>query len=612
MRPRPRHAWPKARLLVSLLAWLFPLLAFAEEIPLVTAKDLEGPFSIEGQWRFQPGDNIEWAGLDFDDSQWGRLHVPGHWPIDGFPETGQLAWYRLSLQLAPDAMEGSDNYHGVAYGLGVQIGSIQSAYELYANGRLLGGAGRLPPLAKMHYGEHKVHFVPLDAIGPDGRLDLALRVWGGTTATVRYWGGGPYAGPFAVGDYSSLLRDSISGNVASLVLSGLFLVFGLNHLYLYRRNRQLDLYLWFGLTSINIAIYSLMLTQWRFLLPVSFDTLKTVEFGAVYILPAITLQMVWTLLGVTITPWMRAYQLSFIVFTFFGMTNPWDDTRPISLNLFQLWVLPVLLLIPVMLWKSMRAGNTEVRTMFLGLIIFAITCINDILIDLVRLDTPRMIYYGFGAAMLSMAISVDNRFTAMLNKLEREVEQHTEELRRANDELARAARVDTLTGLLNRRGFTEDARKEIQRVGRGGENFALVLADIDYFKSINDMHGHDCGDKILRLVSNLFQQRLRDIDIVGRWGGEEFIFVLPETDVEGAAVVAEFLRSAVETTNFRYEGTSIRLTATFGITQYTRGETLDATVMRADTALYRGKGAGRNQVALDEQQRDLSIVSRAT
>ena len=69
MHPRPRHAWSAACLL-SLLAWLFPLMAFAKEVPLVSAKDLEGPFSIEGEWRFQPGDNLDWAALGFDDSQW--------------------------------------------------------------------------------------------------------------------------------------------------------------------------------------------------------------------------------------------------------------------------------------------------------------------------------------------------------------------------------------------------------------------------------------------------------------------------------------------------------------------------------------------------------------
>jgi len=150
---------------------------------------------------------------------------------------------------------------------------------------------------------------------------------------------------------------------------------------------------------------------------------------------------------------------------------------------------------------------------------------------------------------------------------------------------------------------------KIQRVNRRSGGFALVLADIDHFKAINDIQGHDCGDQMLRRVAGLFKQRLRDIDIIGRWGGEEFIFVLPETDVEGAAVVAEYLRSAVETANFQYEERAVPLTATFGITRHTRGEKLDAAIMRADAALYRGKKAGRNRVMLDEYYQDLTVVS---
>jgi len=598
-----RASW-STRLVAGLLACLAPLLCLASEHPLVTEEDLLAGFSLEGQWRFQPGDELDWASPDFDDSNWQLMSVPGRWSGNGYPEHRQMGWYRLSLRLAPHALEAPSFING----MGVQFGKVLSAYEIYANGHLLGGAGKLPPLASAHYDEHKVHFLPREFIGPDGRLELALRVWGGSTAVVEHWGAGPYGGPFTLGDYRTQLQGSVTGNVPSLVLCGLFLAFGLNHLYLYQRNRQLKLYLWFGLTSINIAVYSMMLTQWKYLLPLSFSTLKTIEFGAVFFLPSIALQMIWALLGTPIRPWMRAYQASFMLLVFLGMTDPWPDTRPLALNAFHIWVLPVMVIIPGLLWRSMRAGNAEARTMFLGLMLFGVTCVNDILIDLVRLDSPRMIHYGFAAAMLAMAVSVDNRFTAMLNRLEREVAEHTEELRQANFQLARAARVDPLTGLLNRRGFVEDAEKEVQRVTRGSKSFALVLADIDHFKSINDLHGHSCGDQVLRRVAALLRQRLREIDIVGRWGGEEFIFILPETNTDGAAVVAEYLRLAVETANFQLEEEPLKFTMTFGIAIHQKGEKLDTTVHRADTAMYQGKEAGRNQVVI-EQYRALSVIS---
>lgn len=596
MRPRPRHAWFTARLLASLLAWLFPLLAFAQEHTQITAKDLEGAFSIQGQWRFKPGDDLSWAASDYDDSAWSVVDILGRWPGEGHPEHDQMAWYRLGLQLAPNAMSHDPSLDN---GLGVQIGSILSAYELYANGRLIGGAGKLPPLPAAEWGEHKVHFLPRELIGADGRLELALRVWGGSDTSVQHWGGGPFGGPFRIGNYRDLLLGNVTENTASLLLCGIFLAFGLNQLYLYRRNRQLDLYLWFGLMSVNVAIYSIFITQWKFLLPVSFETLKAIEFGSTYLLPVFALQMTWSLLDMNVRPWMRAYQLSFLVFVALAIIQPWPDTHAISLNVFQVSVIPILFLMPILLWNAMRAGNSEVRTLFLGLIIFGVTCFSDIMIDLLRLDNPRTINYGFAAVMIAMAVSVGNRFTAMLNRLEREVEQHTEELREANQQLSLAARIDPLTGLLNRRGFTEDGEREIQRVNRGGEAFSLVLADIDHFKSINDIHGHDCGDRMLRHMAALFQQRLRDIDIVGRWGGEEFIFVLPETDAAGAAVVAEHLRAAAESAIFEYEGAAVHMTVTFGISQHNRGETLDATITRADHVLYEGKAAGRNRVMQD-------------
>jgi diguanylate cyclase (GGDEF)-like protein len=529
--------------------------------------------------------------------------MPQRWPDNGYPEQHQLGWYRLSLHLDPHALDD----HGFAHGLGLRMGKVMSAYEVYANGRLLGGVGRLPPLARFNYDREAVHFVPRDLIGPDGELVLAVRVWGGSNAMARYWGGGPYRGRFSLGEYSSQVLGSIATHMPSLVLCALILGFGVYNLYLYQRNRQLKLYLWFGLTAVNVAVYSLMLTQWKYQLPLTFETLKSVEYGAVFMLPAVALQMLWALLGTRVSGWMRLYQFSFALFAFAGVTDPWPDTRPLALNYFQVWVLPVLFLGPMLIWNSMRAGNAEARTLFLGLIVFAATCINDILSDLARFDSPRMIHYGFAVVVVAMAVSLGNRFTTMLNRLEREVAERTDDLRRANEQLAEVARLDPLTGLLNRRGFTGDAQREIQRVIRGSNPFSIVLADFDHFKQINDRFGHSCGDKVLCRVTRVLNQRRREVDLLGRWGGEEFILLLPETDGEGAAVAAESLRRAVEKSEFAHDGEVVSLTMTLGVATYRPGDTLDAVIHRADAALYHGKKAGRNRVMIGAQG-GLSVI----
>lgn len=599
---RRRQPW-LAAMMAAFMAAAVSLCAWPGERPTVTIDELGAGLSIEGTWRFQPGDDLAWANPGFDDSQWRTGRMPKRWPNNGYPEQAQMGWYRLSLHIDPHALDD----HGFAHGLGLRMGKVMSAYQVYANGHLLGGVGKMPPLARFNYDREAVHFLPRELVGPDGELVLALRVWGGSDAMARYWGGGPYRGEFSLGGYAEQVQGNFASNVASLVLFGLILGFGVYNLYLYHRNRQLKLYLWFGLTAVNVAVYSLMLTQWKFLLPLSFEALKAIEYGAVFMLPAVALQMLWALLGTPVSAWMRGYQLSFALFAFAGVIDPWPDTRPLALNYFQVWVLPVLFLGPALIWKSMRNGNAEARTLFLALIVFAATCINDIMIDLARLDSARMIHYGFAVVVVAMAVSLGNRFTTMLNRLEREVAERTEDLHRANEQLAEVARLDPLTGLLNRRGFTADAQREIQRVIRGADTFSVVLADFDHFKVINDRHGHGCGDKVLCRVARVLDQRRREVDLLGRWGGEEFILLLPETDGEGAAVAAESLRQAVEKSEFAYNGEVVSLTMTLGVATYRAGDTLDAVIQRADAALYHGKKAGRNRVMIGAQG-GLSVI----
>jgi diguanylate cyclase (GGDEF)-like protein len=161
------------------------------------------------------------------------------------------------------------------------------------------------------------------------------------------------------------------------------------------------------------------------------------------------------------------------------------------------------------------------------------------------------------------------------------------------------AMTDALTQLPNRRRMREMLELEQVRFSRGGRPFAVIIGDIDGFKQINDNAGHDCGDYVLRELATILRGVLRAQDGLARWGGEEFLFLLPETDHPGAGVVAEKLRAAVENAGLKFAERAVRVTMTFGVSVYTAGAgSAEACVRRADQALYAGKDQGKNRVVL--------------
>lgn len=179
------------------------------------------------------------------------------------------------------------------------------------------------------------------------------------------------------------------------------------------------------------------------------------------------------------------------------------------------------------------------------------------------------------------------------------------ENRRLLKKLHKMASMDALTQVYGRRFFVETCMVEVNRVSRYGGRLAFLLIDIDHFKRVNDTYGHLAGDLVLQNVTKTFRNVLRASDVVGRYGGEEFAILLPETDVEGARNLAERLRSEVENTVSVYEGNRIGVTVSVGIAYFTidacQAETngkalLDKLLQEADKALYRAKEKGRNQV----------------
>lgn len=172
-----------------------------------------------------------------------------------------------------------------------------------------------------------------------------------------------------------------------------------------------------------------------------------------------------------------------------------------------------------------------------------------------------------------------------------------QELGRTNRELEVSSITDRLTGLFNRGKLDQALALELSRSDRNARPLSVILMDLDLFKQINDEFGHSVGDDVLQKVADILRQVGRDIDIVGRWGGEEFMLICTDTTLEGAIALAERLRAMVASYVFPEVG---HKTASMGVSSYRVGDNSRSLLVRADNALYRAKDAGRNQVQSEE------------
>ena len=170
-----------------------------------------------------------------------------------------------------------------------------------------------------------------------------------------------------------------------------------------------------------------------------------------------------------------------------------------------------------------------------------------------------------------------------------------DELLRRNEELDRLASTDHLTGVYNRRVMGAELTRLVARAKRHERPFSVVVLDVDHFKAVNDTHGHEAGDAVLVTLTRRVAARLRADDLVGRWGGEEFLVLAPETDLDGAVALAEDLREAVGAGPVEAAGTAIPVTVSAGVAMWA-DETEAEIVGRADAALYEAKAQGRNRV----------------
>jgi diguanylate cyclase (GGDEF)-like protein len=197
---------------------------------------------------------------------------------------------------------------------------------------------------------------------------------------------------------------------------------------------------------------------------------------------------------------------------------------------------------------------------------------------------------------------MNRNYEGMLRRLEtllKEKEDLTLQLQAANERLATLAATDGLTGLLNKRSLEEALARDLARADRGQVSLGIVMLDVDFFKKVNDTHGHQVGDEVLKAVAQVVATSLRTGDVAARYGGEEFVTVLPGSDIEGSTIVAERIRKKLEQTEVQTSSGKLRVTASFGVAAVCgpncRGSAKDL-VAKADAALYDAKRAGRNRV----------------
>lgn len=208
--------------------------------------------------------------------------------------------------------------------------------------------------------------------------------------------------------------------------------------------------------------------------------------------------------------------------------------------------------------------------------------------------------YNLLASHYRKLLTISKKLVSMADKSHRKLKENNERLIEAEEQLQKLSDTDALTGILNRRGISNWLDEEIVRYNRNGVPFTLFLLDIDLFKMVNDIHGHNMGDYVLQKISEIMLDSIREQDTIARWGGEEFLIVLPGTNIEGGYIIAEKIRNKIEQLVIELNNKVVNVTVSLGGCCYSGELGLISSLEMADKALYKSKTEGRNKVNVYE------------
>jgi len=236
--------------------------------------------------------------------------------------------------------------------------------------------------------------------------------------------------------------------------------------------------------------------------------------------------------------------------------------------------------------------------------------ISFVMVGRTQSDPVLATLQWFHGATIAMVLPTIYVLGSQLARIRARLKERKTELKIALQRIEALAMIDVLTGLLNRREIHNVLERQEKIASRQDESFCVCMIDIDFFKKVNDMHGHNAGDDILRVFASTAKSALRETDVISRWGGEEFLVLMPHTPISQANVVVQRMRAAVsEVLVVTNSGARLKVTFSAGLAAYRQGEPIDSIIERADKALYRAKSEGRDRTVLDHSGDAAKLVA---
>jgi diguanylate cyclase (GGDEF)-like protein len=609
----------------------------AAAAPLMSEVLGKGTFALNGPWQFHPGDDPAWASPTFDSSDWEQLSADQPWGRQGHAHLTGFAWYRCSVALN----FALNKTLGAPQGLSLLVPKIHDSYEIYWNGSLIGHNGKLPPRPVWYISQPAQTF----ELGQVQQGVLAVRVWkapllsddsgelGGFDAAPLI--GNPEAIATAKAAYEfQWLRSRQLHFGANLLCAAIaFLSF-----LLWLRAPSRWVLLWTaGFAIVQPAILLLVNAHlgWPYSLAMGAgQPLHAVQDVSLWFL------LLWLLSLHENRGLCRITRILAYIYTvgevldgvlvalswnprWTGVAQVFDAVLTAFLLLFE--ALP-LVLVGYALFQRKQFDSARWLVAILAFLDEMMLFFSDTvkqgrqftgwpIAD--KIGSPLFFLDGNGISLstLAGALLLVAIVYAVYNSVREDqhrqdvLELEKMELLRQSDRMRHHAEHDGLTGLWNHRVIVERLGEEMIRSLRDGTPLSVILADVDHFKKVNDTFGHLAGDLVLKEIGTVFMRTLRPYDCVGRYGGEEFLLILPNCGMASALTRGEQLRAAVQSARIRDGETLLQVTASFGVTSVLPSHNEAETVIRAvDAALYRAKSCGRNCVIQAEM--DTSVCNR--